>query len=155
MQRATWHRGLLPGASGSNAKEQTMRKETTRWRLLGAAGALALGFGMSTSQASPLVQGNSGPKVTDHVIQVAGVTAGADAGASAGVDADAASADANAGADANASAGTDTSGSTGSDTGTSGTDTSGTGSSGTGTSDAGTTDTGSAGTSGTGTGTSS
>ena len=50
-----------------------MRKETTRWRLLGAAGALALGFGMSTSHAASLIQGNSAPKITDSPIQVAEV----------------------------------------------------------------------------------
>ena len=64
-----------------------MLKETTRWRLLGAAGALALGFGMSTSHAASLIQGNSAPKLTDSPIQVAEIGGGGGVSAGAGADA--------------------------------------------------------------------
>src|SRR5689334_25086087 len=97
--------GFQPGSFRNGRKEQIMRKETTRWKLLGAAGALALGFGMSTAQAATLVQGNSAPKLTDSAIHVAEV--GGSAGAGAGADASAGDSGASAGVDIGADASAD------------------------------------------------
>ena len=125
-----------------------MRSETSCIALLGAAGALTLGLGLSAAQGAPVVRGLDGQVLMQAPIPVvdakagvdaggagvaggadAGVSAGAgDAGAGAGVDAgtDAgggtsagAGADVGAGADTGGSAGTgDTSADTGADAGT-------------------------------------
>src|SRR5690349_24917994 len=54
--------GFLVGSSVQNGVG-TMRIESTRWKLLGAAGALSLGLGISVAHAAPVVQGFDGQKV--------------------------------------------------------------------------------------------
>ena len=96
-----------------------MRNETSCIALLGAAGALTLGLGLSAAQGAPVVRGLDAQVLMQAPIPVVDAKAGVDAGgggvaggADAGASAGAGVGDAGAGVGGDASAGTDAGGDT-------------------------------------------